>query len=103
MANRRARRRARRRTRRASADCVDLHFPFKLLVVGRWRGIIHDGPFMSTGQDCMLHDGHTSLDLVTSQQGHGHNCKLESRVHVTAATRDSDVLDSPAADLPLAT
>ena len=35
-ANRRANRRARRRARRASADCVDLHSPFKLLVVGRW-------------------------------------------------------------------
>jgi hypothetical protein len=47
--------------------------------------------------------GTPHLTWSLSSNGQGHNCKLEPRVHVTAATRDSDVLDSTAADLPLAT
>ena len=59
---------------------------------------------MGTGQDCMyarLYATRRATHLTWS--GHGHNCKLEPRVHVTAATRDSNVLDSTAADLPLET
>jgi hypothetical protein len=48
-----ARRRGRQRARGAGADCVDLHSPFTLLVVGRWCRIIHVGSFMGSGQDCM--------------------------------------------------
>ena len=53
--------------------------------------------------DCMLHDGHTSLDLVTQQQGTGTKTVNLKHACTPAATRDSDVLDSTAADLPLAT
>ena len=62
---------------------------------------------MGTGQDSMqdgmLHDGHTTRVPVTSGNGHGRNCELEPRTVTPAATRDSDVFDSTAADLPLAT
>ena len=63
---------------------------------------------MGTGQDCMYARLYatrraTHLTWSLSSNGHGHNCKLEPRVHVTAATRDSKVLDSTAADLPLET
>ena len=53
---------------------------------------------------CMLHEWHSTRDLVTCQprDGHWHNCELEP-THISASTRDSDVLDSTAADLPLET
>ena len=83
-------------------------FRVQFIVVEQWCRIIHLGSFMGTGQErryvCQTVCYSTGTPHVTwslRSNGHGHNCELEP-TH-PAATRDSDVLDPTAADLPLAT
>jgi hypothetical protein len=52
-------------------------------------------------RDGMLHDGHTTSDLALVATCPGTTVNLNPRT--PAAARDSDALDSTAADLPLAT